>query len=153
MSKISGLFLVGFAFVASAGVASAQLGSDAAAMSNSAASQVLSMDGMRGSAKLTETKEANPFAQAASSLTAAPAGSGTGIDIPTVKVKIGSGTSLGLPANSLTDASANMSNALQAPQTASSGESFTSMVVLGAGMSDMSNAIGDQVRNDTRLGK
>lgn len=156
MSKISVSFLVGFAIVSSAGLAVAQGTTDAGGMSNSLSSQVLSMDGMRASVKLGEAKPANPFAEAASSLVSGPAGSGTGIDIATVKAKIGGGTDFSMPANSLTDTSrgsaGNMINALQASQPASGDNSLQTTVVLGANVSDLSNSIGDQVRSSQRLG-
>ena len=156
MSKISISFLVGFAVVASVGAASAQGGADAAVMSNSLTSQVLSMDGMRAQAKISEAKATNPLAQAASSLTSAPAGAGTGVDIPFVQAKIGSGTSLDLPSNALTDASkgasANMANALQSTQPAGD-DGLKTTVVLGTSMSDVSNMIGNEMRSSQRLGK
>jgi hypothetical protein len=159
MRKISVPFLVGFAIVSSAGTAGGQSSDAAAAMSNSVGAQITSMDGMRSQLKLGETKSANPFAVAASALTEAPSGSGTGVDIPIANAKIGGGTSFNLPANALTDASkdssANMANALQAATPAASGaESLTTTVMLGTGMSqDFSNAVGDQVRSSQRLGK
>ncbi|HMO30131.1 hypothetical protein [Enterovirga sp.] len=155
MSKISVSFLVGFALVAGAGAASAG-GADAAAMSNSVASQVMSMDGMQASARLSETKATNPLAQAASSLTGAPAGSGTGVDIPSVQAKIGSGTNLSLPGNALMDAasgtSGGVANALQGTQ-ASADDGLKSTVVLGSNMGDVSNMIGEDMRSQQRLGK
>lgn len=157
MRKISLSFLVGFAIVSSAGIASAQSTPDASGMSNSMSSQVLSMDGMRANAKLSEARESNPFALAASSLTGVPGGAGTGVDIPTVKAKIGGGTDFSMPANALTDtsqgSSTNMANALQAAQPAGGADGLKSSVVLGLGVSDMSNVIGDQVRSSQRLGQ
>ena len=151
MNKISRSFLVCFSLVAGAGAAFAQGGVDASALSNSLGSSV-SMDGMRASVKLSDARPANPYAQAASSLNAAPAGAGTGIDIPVVQAKIGGGGSLALPANPLSGASSNMANSLQAPASAGVGE-MTSSVVLGAATPDFSNAIGDQIRSNAKLGK
>ena len=154
MSKISKSFLVCFSLVAGAGSALAQGGIDASAMSNSLGSSV-SMDGMRASVTLSDAKSANPFAQVASSLNAAPAG--TGVDIPVVQAKIGGGASLALPANPLSGASAsasgNMANALQGPASSNPAGDMTSSVVLGAATPDFSNAIGDQIRSNAKLGK
>ena len=156
MGKISVSFLVGFALVSSAGAALAQSAADASAMTYSVSSQVLSMDGMRASAKLSEGKDGNPFASAASSLTSPP--TGTGIDVPTVKAKIGSGASVALPSNALMDASqdasANMANALQSARPASGGgESLQSTLVLGTAAPDISNMIGEDIRSGQRLGR
>lgn len=156
MSKISVSFLVGFALVVGAGAASAEGNADAAAMSNSVASQVMSMDGLRSQTKLSEAKAANPLSQAASSLTSASAGSGTGIDIPSVQAKIGSGTSLSLPGNALMDtasgASGSVANALQGTQ-ATGTDDLKTTVVLGSNMADVSNVIGEGMRSSQRLGK
>ena len=155
MGKISISFLVGFAMIASVGAASAQSATDAAAMSNSLNSEVLSREGMRASAKLSEAKEANPFASAASSLGGAP--TGTGINIPTVKAKLGDGLAISLPTNALTDASQsasmNMANALQGTQPAGDGDSLKSTLVLGTSVPDMSNMIGEDIRSGQRLGR
>mgnify|MGYP001807746487 CR=1 FL=1 len=155
MSKISKSFLVCFSLVAGAGSALAQGGIDASAMSNSVGSS-MSMDGMRASVKLSDAKPANPFSQVASSLNAAPAG--TGVDIPVVQAKIGGGgPSLALPANPLGgasgSASGNMANALQGPASSNPAGDMTSSVVLGAATPDFSNAIGDQVRSNAKLGQ
>lgn len=158
MSKISVSFLVGFALVVGAGAASAEGNADAAAMSNSIASQVMSMDGMRSQAKLSEAKAANPLAQAASSLTSADGGSGVGngVDIPSVQAKIGGGTSLSLPGNALMDAasgaSGSVANALQGAQ-ATGTDDLKTTVVLGNSMTDVSNMIGEDMRSSLRLGK
>lgn len=154
MSKISVSFLVGFTMIASVGVATAQTGADA--LSNSVASRVMSMDGMQAKVTISEAKP-NPYAAAASSLTGAPGGKGTGIDIPVVNAKIGAGGSdFSLPSNALTDKSKDgavnlAANALQAAGGETSG--MQAGVVLGAGGGDMSNAIGDQIRSNQRLGK
>lgn len=157
MSKISISFLVGFALVAGTAAASAEGAMDASAMSNSVSSKVQAMDGMRASAKLNDGK-ANPFSQTASSLTGSPLAQDAGINVPVASAKIGSGSSLSLPTNPLTDASknaaANMANELQSGTAhGATDQSFKSSVVLGAATSDLSNAIGDQVRSNVRLGK
>lgn len=155
MSKISISFLVGFAAIAAASAASAQSAADASAMSNSLGSEITARDGMRASAKLGESKAANPFASAASSLVGAP--TGTGIDVPTVKAKLGAGAGINLPTNALTDASQstsmNMANALQSSQPAGDGDSLKSTLVLGTAAPDMSNMIGEDIRSGQRLGR